>query len=623
MRVSRPLVLLLIFGLYLTLRGYHSRDGDQAHRLPLLLHQQDPTLYAVDPFVKAFDTFNPHKGSLALLGLASRPLGISVGLFALFTLTFAGTCLGVDRLTRCVWPDRNGVGWLAVSLLLFAKAGNIGTNHLFEAMLLDRLMAFALGWTAIADMVENPPRSAWSAAAWIGLAGLIHPSLGFQFAANLAMCWLVWAMAGLCSRRSCVLGLFTLSLALIPTLLYFGGSSATLMQGMSVEEFRMVSVDLQSPQHMMPHLWRAPQWYAWVAYFVVAGVAWFSPSLDKVSQHEPTSGPKQRLLALIAVTLAWLLLAYIGIEQIHDLRLTIFQPFRMATLARGLAIVLISGHVYDLWQTRELIPRGRAVLLAAGLMGDRAMAVTACVEVVFALRLVQSDWLGVAAFAWGLFFLSLNDTESAHWPILAAIALTVVAHFTILRHSIDWTPRRLRLAMISAWAAPVLALLAPILPAKLADPLAFRWRFAAIPVDDIERLAVWCREHTSKDALFVGPPGPKTFRLWSERSLAFNRAGSPYHASGLADWAGRYRDHVGFVGSTSQFVKAYQSDRHGFESRYEAMSDQKLANLARRQGAEYVIATWQSRGPTDSANPLQLIHREGQYGVYQVVKSSS
>src|ERR671938_171895 len=73
-------VYLLIFGLYLTVRGYHSRDNDQAYRLPLLLHRQDPSLYADDPFVRAFDTFNPHRGYLTLLDVASRLLGLSAGL---------------------------------------------------------------------------------------------------------------------------------------------------------------------------------------------------------------------------------------------------------------------------------------------------------------------------------------------------------------------------------------------------------------------------------------------------------------------------------------------------------------------------------------------------------------
>ncbi len=50
---------------------------------------------------------------------------------------------------------------VAVGLVLAAKAGNIGTNHLFEAMVLDRLMAFALGWLALAQVVTDPLGSRW------------------------------------------------------------------------------------------------------------------------------------------------------------------------------------------------------------------------------------------------------------------------------------------------------------------------------------------------------------------------------------------------------------------------------------------------------------------------------
>src|SRR5208283_4021230 len=104
-RLPRCLGYCLILGLFLTLRGYHSFDGDQAYRLPLLLHRLDPTIYADDPFVRAFD------------------------------LTFLATCRGIDDLARAVWPDRKPyVSWVAITLLLVARAGNIGTNHLFEAM---------------------------------------------------------------------------------------------------------------------------------------------------------------------------------------------------------------------------------------------------------------------------------------------------------------------------------------------------------------------------------------------------------------------------------------------------------------------------------------------------------
>ena len=86
------------------------------------------------------------------------------------------------------WRGRSGprhgphVGLVAIGLVLAAKAGNIGTNHLFEAMVLDRLMAFALGWLALAQLVVQPDRGRWLVMAAIGGATLIHPSVGLQLA---------------------------------------------------------------------------------------------------------------------------------------------------------------------------------------------------------------------------------------------------------------------------------------------------------------------------------------------------------------------------------------------------------------------------------------------------------
>ena len=41
-------------------------------------------------------------------------------------------------------------------MFLLAQAGNIGTNHLFEPILYERLLAFGLGWVAIAFLIVNP-----------------------------------------------------------------------------------------------------------------------------------------------------------------------------------------------------------------------------------------------------------------------------------------------------------------------------------------------------------------------------------------------------------------------------------------------------------------------------------
>lgn len=185
------------------------------------------------------------------------------------------------------------------------------------------------------------------------------------------------------------------------------------------------------------------------------------------------------------------------------------------------------------------------------------------------------------------------------------------------------------LAVMLSWLVPLAALLAAAVPQDhpasrhaLVRGLINRCRFAAVPADDIERLGLWCREHTPAAARFIGPPGPKTFRLWSRRSLAFNRAASPYHADGLADWFARFQDHVDFHGSPAEFVRSYVNDRHGFEARYQAMTDAKRAALAVRQGATYVIAaaphSQERQAVASPLTPLQLLHVEGRYAVYRV-----
>lgn len=682
----RVLVYLLIFGLYLTLRGYHSRDGDQAYRLPLLLHRQDPALFAGDPFVRAFDAFNPHSGSLALLDLASRPFGLSAALFGLFALTFAATCLGVDRLARAAWPGRGPwVGVVAVGLLLTAKAGNIGTNHLFEAMLLDRLMALALGWLALAEMVARPDRGRWTAGPLIGLTGLIHPSLGIQLAATAGTAWVIWGawsnVTGV-RRRSVVVAVLMIALATLPGLIWATRQGGMLMEGLPVEEFRALAVMVQGPQHLLPSLWRIPQWLAWGGYLVVAmlaistrnrkaapaavdldsppsqgGVRGGRPSTTRLIPARPPSNPPfsrgeakfeshaisiiershqpaealTRLSIILAVVLVGLFVSYLAIEIAGNLRATLFQPFRLATLARGLALILAADRVLLLWDRGDLTGRARATLLAVGLSGDWAMVVVTAVELVATAGAGRGGRLGErvaggVALLVGLRFLIRHDTESGQVAILAALGVGFAYQMITRGRPCSVTPRRVRRLAALAWVVPIAAMVAPGVgsaDSEVVRSLAGRCRFGATPTDDVERLATWCREHTPVDARFVGPPGPKTFRLWSRRSVAFNRAASPYHAAGLADWSSRFRDHVGFDGPLTAFVDAYQADRHGLERRYLELGDAGRAGLAIRQGATHVLAA----APNDPSGfapggPLELLKVEGRFAVYRVARPS-
>jgi hypothetical protein len=346
-----------------------------------------------------------------------------------------------------------------------------------------------------------------------------------------------------------------------------------------------------------------------------------------VSSREPMTDGRRRVLILLGVSLVGLALAWFGIERLHHLRLTLFQPFRMATIARGLCLVLLSGHWLALWRAGTVWSRIRAGLLAVGLIGDWSLVVVTAFEGVCVLeRLVPrlDPWavklIAALVMAYGLFFLARHDTESGHWPLILALVATPILGRR------DWefsTPRLMRLTAY-AWVVPFAALVANVIPsdAKLARTSARRHlvrlcRFGEVPLDDAERLAAWCRANIPTTSTIVGPPGPKTLRLWSCRNVAFNRASSPYNARGLADWEQRFADHVGFVGSPSELVRAYVKDRHGLEARYDALSPDARAALADRQAADYVIGP-----PGQVFDGLEPVHAEGKLTLYHRTRSS-
>jgi hypothetical protein len=645
----RWLAFLALLGLYLTCRGYRSFEGDQAYRLPLLLHRQTPDLYAGDPFVSAFDHFNPHRAYLWLLDQASRPLGLSFGIAALFFLTVVITALGFDRLARTAWPEKGpAVGLVAFGLLLVAEAGNIGTNHLFEPILLDRLMALALGWVALWQVIKDSPEIGLSApkgqtmtaqrnalgrdsgSAWffsaglLGIAAGIHPSLGLQLALLIAATWVACLACPsvMRVRRSTALkGLLALGVALAPSLVLMASQGEALLAGLPQEEFRFLTFYVQSPQHMMPHLWRIPQWLAWLCYPVLAG-------LSLLGNNESGSPARRRLAVVALINLIGLALAYVVVEVVQDLRVTLFQPFRMATVARGLALILLAPRVLDLWRRGDLGSRIRAVLLVTGLTRDWALVAVTAFELVVSLfealepRLVWP--VGAVVLSTGLWWLSRHDAELGHVRLLAALVGVAAWQLVTKFREVSWSRRRAVFALGCTWTLPFLAIVGPVCPERIRTVtrvdfarIEAHCRFHQQPIDDVERLADWCRRHTPESARFIGPPGPKEFRLWSRRWVAFNRAASPYCASGLADWANRFRAHVAFQGTTREFAQAYLANRHRLELRYDLMSDADKAALALKQGATHVLGL-RPEGRKSSDGPLELLHVEGRFAVYRV-----
>ncbi len=343
-------------------------------------------------------------------------------------------------------------------MVLAAKAGNIGTNHIFEAMVLDRQIAFALGWMALAKLVIQPDRGRPLVMLAVGVATLVHPSAGLQLALVLSVSLPVWYLlrprSGV-SFREMLLSLVCLAVAVVPGVAVNLAAGPRLIGQMPSSDFWLLSVELQSPQHMLPHLWRMPQWLACLSYLALAGLAvsdlrWgrsvpAPQAIDEASSPFAWPAARVRLVSTFAVIVAGLAVAWYLIEKRHMVQVTVFQPFRMATIARGIALVLVAGRVVGLWGTGRWLPRMRAVLLAVAVVGDWLMVVVTLTELaVSAVEVIRSrltaapSWQALDAVVFcgmlglGLNFLGHHDTEYGHLPLLAAIVIGLASGLPVL-----------------------------------------------------------------------------------------------------------------------------------------------------------------------------------------------
>src|SRR5262249_58987030 len=118
-----------------------------------------------------------------------------------------------------------------------------------------------------------------------------------------------------------------MALAVVPGMVCNLASGPGLMGNIPQRDFWLLSVELQSPQHMLPHLWRMPQWLAFASYFALAALTVCNQKLglplEPEANIQATSYPlncppaRMRLIALLAVIAAGLAVSWFAIERLH------------------------------------------------------------------------------------------------------------------------------------------------------------------------------------------------------------------------------------------------------------------------------------------------------------------
>lgn len=639
--LGRWLRILIATGVILTLGGYESRVIDQCYRLPILEKRLDPSSFPMDPFVDSFKDFNPHQVYVELISMGAKTVGLSLTLFLLHIVTVAFCISAIWRIRKSLWPELpEWSDWLLVSMFALLKAGNLGTNHLWEDHLLDRQIGFTLGWLALAEFLDSGTRKTWTIPILIGSMALIHPGLGVLTSTLWLGIFLI--VFGIGMVRLNTFAQFSVSLiaAMIPWAVIYLPQASVMKLGVGKSEFWALATELQGPQHMRPIFWRESQWLSAGILVVMALVS------VKLYRSKYNLESLKKIAIWSSLILFGLLLAVPLIEIFHVLDVALAQPFRLATPLRGVCLIALLPHLIRLIQRQTLIGMARALGLLFSMRSDWGFVVASTVElpmiatdfsiasVVSKTVRIRFQWLlFLATGFYGIFWLMKHDPAESESLLIGgyitgfAIALVIRKIQTRFGWNasdfeFNQTPGRASRLVIYSWALPVIALICgfcdPTGEFRLTRISSSKWRVAEIPISDSEKMGVWARWNIPEDAMVLIPPRDKSFRYWSRRSVVCNVAGSPYQAKSLKEWAIRLKKLAGKSDlSLMEFVRQWPEKRVEFEMGFERLSPDGWSALADEFEADTLMVPATEQGKRLEKMGWRQVHGAGKWSMWQ------
>ncbi len=178
--------------------GYHYGTSDQAFYIPVVLQEMEPGLFPHDgALIAAQDRllfFDDWFAPLVRLTGLSLPVAFLAGQIVTWLLLY-GAIVGIGLTVYRSWWT---IGGLLVLMTIRHRIPYTGANSI-EGYFHPRLLAFAMGWAAVALYLSGRTRLAL---ALVAAAVCVHPTIGFWYAVLLGA---AAVFSGAVSRRALLL----------------------------------------------------------------------------------------------------------------------------------------------------------------------------------------------------------------------------------------------------------------------------------------------------------------------------------------------------------------------------------------------------------------------------------
>lgn len=535
--------------------GYELGVGNQTIQIPFLRHWQNQALFANDPVVKTAADYPTY--FFRLLALVIPGDHVPGAYFWLHLLTCFAVLAAMAGLTRAMFSDRLS-GGIAVLMLVAGHHRALGGDDFYSTGFTHTWAVFPLSIAALLLFYRGGRRGLVAAFVLAGIIFNLHALTAAYLFALFAMwgAWEVFQRRMSLQFAATLAGLFVL--ISMPTLIMMA-SHHQIFDAKWVMLTRIRSAD-----HSFPSSWWSMGRPDIPRFLLITALAGLSLSFvrDVEIRRKSLAIAAATLLLFIAGTLFSEVWPWPPVMRAQLFRASrLFMVVAFAHIAYGIAQCLrqawkTSDHPLSRQLPRKILfaTLGLLALLTLSLPTQTAMLpwlvllatlVALCFgRLSFSQALIASTALLVSIVAWrtidfplpGLRGLAAGLTPTqlrATWkgqPTATPLAITLIIG-TLL-----WTLSWLRLGQISRGILIATGLL------SVAAVTSFIYNFTGpgeLENDPWVRTQLWAREHTPADAVFLTPPKPGGFRIYSDRAVAAEwRDGTQayFTASFASDW---------------------------------------------------------------------------------------
>jgi endo-1,4-beta-xylanase len=519
--------------------GYELGVGNQTIQIPFLRHFQNPALFAHDPVIKTAADYPTW--FFWLLARVVPGGKVADAYFYLHLLTAFAVLAAMAGLTRAMFSDRLS-GGIVVLMLVAGHHRALGGDDFYSTGFTHTWAVFPLSIAAILLLYRGGARGIAGAFALAGAIFNLHALTAVYLLAMFGT-WAGWeAYRGRMPWKTLAMLVGLFIMAALPTIFLMVGHH-------QVFDAKWVTITrIRSADHSFPSSWWAMGRADVPRFALITALAGLSLGFTR------DAGVRRKSLAVAAATLL-LFIAGTIFSEVWPwpavMRAQLFRASRLflvvafAHIAYGIAQCLKQGVMRcDRSWTRKL--RRRAIFIALGLLALIVLALptqTALLPWVVLLATIVAIGLGrlsvpkavlasmallVCLVAWRTINFAIPGIGGAvfglgprqiwsDWHGWFAEPLAAPLMITLCVGGLLWGISWLKLAQISRGVV--------IATGVISVAAVTHYLYSSAGPGETEndpwvRTQRWASEHTPIDAVFLTPPRPGGFRIYSDRAVA-------------------------------------------------------------------------------------------------------